>query len=277
MLSASTLGQQHEHDGALVSGRGRRLLHLRLGHVPLVADPDRDRRPIDASARRRPSAASSFRGVLLSPWTSLSPASASSTARRSHSLRSCDIRAASSWIGSSALVEVLRPLGAFFGLKPELVTELHDPTFLDELLENARNVLAQPLAVGREVLDEQVGDHRRCRADARVADAVVRQLRDEEDERADARLELAVGRAVIEAPDELVDLLQQHAALQHARRLGAEHEVARRSRVPSGWSATLRAASWTIFSCVRSTPALPALSIARSARSQNRRRVGRSG
>ena len=47
--------------------------------------------------------------------------------------------------------------------------------------------------------------------------------------------------------------------------------------VPIGWSATLRAASWTIFSCVRSTPALPALSIARSARSQKRRRVGSSG
>ena len=134
-------------------------------------------------------------------------------------MRSCAMRAASSWIGGSALVEVLRPLRSFFGLKPVLVaSQLDEPAFLEELLENSRHVSAQPLAVGREILDEEVGDQRGCRAEAGVADAFVRKLADQEDERADARLELAVGRSVIEPADELVDLLEQDAALQHARR-----------------------------------------------------------
>ena len=88
--------------------------------------------------------------------------------------------------GSSALVEVLRPLSSFFGLEPVLVTsQLDEPSLFEELLENTRHFPAQPLAVGREVLDEQVGDHRGCRSESRVADAFVRELADQEDERAE--------------------------------------------------------------------------------------------
>ena len=39
-------------------------------------------------------------------------------------------------------------------------------------------------------------------------------------------LQLAIGGSVVEAADELVDLLEEDAALEHAGRLGAEHEVA---------------------------------------------------
>ena len=124
--------------------------------------------------------------------------------------------------GRSALVEVLRPLRSFFCLKPVLVTsQLDEPSLFEELLENARHFPAQPLAVGREILDEEVGDHRGCRAEARVADAFVRELADEEDDRAYARLELAIGRPVVEPSDELVELLQEDAALQHAGGLRA--------------------------------------------------------
>ena len=138
------------------------------------------------------------------------------------------------------------------------------------------NVLAEPGAVGGEILDEEVGEDWRGGAHAGVADAVVRELGDEEHERSSSRLQLAVAEPSSSPRISSSISLRSTPLCSMLARLGAEDEVAA-DDVPSGWSATLRAASWTIFSWVRSTPALPALSMARSARSQKRRRVGRSG
>ena len=54
---------------------------------------------------------------------------------------------------------------------------------LDELVQDPGNVLAELGAVVSEVLDEEVGKERGGGAQPSVADAVVGELRDEEDER----------------------------------------------------------------------------------------------
>ena len=217
MASASSLGQQHEHDRAVVAGCSGCFSDLALGDVPLVADPDRDRRAPSVVGASSPQWRSNFRGVLLLPWTSLRPASSSSTTCWSQSLRSATYAQRRSRIDGAPLVELLGPLGAFVGLEPELVAELHDPALARRAPPCTRGTSLRSLrSVGGQVLDEKVGDDRRGRSHARVADAVVRELRDQEHQRACSRLELTVGGSVVESSDELVDLLQEHAALEHA-------------------------------------------------------------
>ena len=136
------------------------------------------------------------------------------------------MRAASSRIDGAALVEVLGPLGAFFGLEPELVAELHDAALVDELVEDSGTSLR---SLAPSSARSSTRRSARTGAVARTPVSPTPSCGSCEIRKTSARcsgLQLAVGGAVVESADELVDLLEQHAALQHAGRLGTEHEVA---------------------------------------------------
>ena len=150
--------------------------------------------------------------------------------------------------GGEAAAVVLLPLGALLGLEPVLVVDAHEPALGHELVEQLGDALAELGAVVGEVLDEEVGEERGGGPQPGLAaDGAARDLGDEEDQRADPGLQLAVGALGAQAADELVDLLEQHAALQHARRLLLVDEVAADDVADRIARRRRAAASWTIL------------------------------
>ena len=216
-LVGLALGQEHEHDRALVAGLGGRLLHRRLGDRPLVADPHRDVALVEPTARPGPSGWSILRGVLLAAVGELESAERRVDGRDEPLAAELVHPGGVVADGGEPAPVVLLPLGALFGLEPVLVVDAHEPALGDERVEQLGHALAELGAVVGEVLDEEVGEERRGGAQPGLAaERAAGNLRDQEDRARRSGPSARRRRPRSQAADELVDLLEQHAALQHA-------------------------------------------------------------
>ncbi len=87
--------------------------------------------------------------------------------------------------GLPALAERAVPLGALRRLEPVLVADLHEHAVPGQRLERAGELVTPETGIGRDVVDQQVGQRVRVGADAEIRAFLPRQLPDEEDEPAE--------------------------------------------------------------------------------------------
>ena len=177
--------------------------------------------PSSTTGSSCPQCTSNLRGVLLVAVNELDPGECVvDRTSRSHSLRSwtCERRRRGSrragWLKSFV------PLGALFGLEAELVAELHQAALLRRAPSRSSGTRLRSRAPS---VDRS--STRRSAMNGAVARTPVSppacvgscEMRNTSAQVRD--LSSPSGAPSSQAADQLVDLLEQHAALQHARRL----------------------------------------------------------
>lgn len=125
----------------------------------------------------------------------------------------------------SAFAKSAVPLGAGGGLDAVFVAHLEQGALPRHVFQRVLYALAEEAGVGRDVVDQQVGQRARVGLDAEVPGALSGQLADQEGDAAQIAAERALARVVVQLGYARVDLVEQHAGVDQVGRQGGE-EVA---------------------------------------------------
>ena len=203
---------EHEQDRAVSAGRPRGLQHIFLGAGPAIANPDRDAAAVD---HRR----SLFPMDQKLAWFFRRALHDADGAHRLVDLAvqqlvalELDRRIVVVELGLP-VAELAIPVAAFAGLKTILVADQHQHALVAQLFELVFDLRPQFAVVGRQIVDQQVGEVILGGANADIGAGFALQLADQKDQAANALRDRPFGSA--DQDDALVDFAEQHTRIHH--------------------------------------------------------------